>query len=128
MSPRRLQVMSLMARHGRSQLGRIAAELGAARNREMQQFDLADRIDRMMAQTAQPAGEALSRGQLSAAHFMGSTLARQLQDTRAQMSEAQAQRAALEQDLTRQAHRQQVLTERADETRRALMRAREDES
>ena len=73
-------------------------------------------------------GEALSPGQLSAAHFMGSTLARQLQDTRARMSEAQEQRVALEQDLTRQAHRQQVLTERADETRRALVRDREDES
>ena len=128
MSDRKLHLMGLMVKQGRGRMGRLAAELGAARTREMQQFDLADRIDRMLSQASHPAGQALSPGQLNTAHFMGYTLAQQLQTTRDRMTETQAQRAELERDLTRQAHRQQVLTERTDETREALSRHRDDDT
>jgi len=126
MSPRQLHLLSLMATRARGEVGQISAQIGALRHREMQQFDMADRLGRLLQETAQAPAQPMTRGELNAAQFMGRTLVQHLQDTRSQMAQTREERSALEADLSHQARRQTVLDARADETRRALHRARAD--
>jgi chromosome segregation ATPase len=123
MSPRQLHLLSLMATRVRGEVGQISAQIGALRHREMQQFDMADRLGRLLQETAQAPAQPMTRGELNAAQFMGRTLVQHLQDTRSQMAQTREERNALEADLSHHARRQTVLDARADETRRALHRA-----
>jgi chromosome segregation ATPase len=124
MSPRHLHLLSLMATRARGEVAQVSARIGALRHREMQQFDMADRLDRLLQETAQAPAQPMTRGELNAAHFMGRTLVQHLQDTRSQMAETREVRSALEADLSQHARRRTVLDARADETRRALQEAR----
>jgi len=128
MSPRQLHLLSLMARRARGEVGQISSSLGELRNREMDQFDMADRLGQLLRDTTLPASRPMTRGTLSTVQFMGQTLMQHLEETRAQMALTQEQRAALEADLQFHARRQSVLDARAHETRRALLAAREDAS
>lgn len=128
MSHRQLHLLSLMARRARGEVGQLSASIGELRSREMHQFDMADRLGQLLQDTAQPASQPMTRGALSAAHFMGHSLMQHLQATRAQMALTQEQRAVLEADLQFHARRQSVLDARAHETRRALLEEREERS
>lgn len=124
MSARQHRILSLMARQENRELGHLSMQLGSLRSREVQEFDMADRLGQMLDQTAQPPAQPMTTGQLSTAHFMGCTLVQQLEATRSQMARTREQREALEQDVTQHQRRQQILRERADTSRRAMIEAR----
>ncbi|MGX0974915.1 protein subunit release factor B [Roseovarius sp. MBR-51] len=126
MSARQHRILTLMARQENRELGHLSMQLGHLRSREMQQFDMADRLGQMLDQSAQAPSQPMTPGQLSTAHFMGRTLVQQLEATRSQMARTREQRAALEQDLSQHQRRQQILQERADLSRRAQLQARAD--
>lgn len=124
MSARQHRILSLMARQENRELGHLSMQLGSLRDREMQEFDMADRLGQMLDQTAQAPALPMTTGQLSTAHFMGRTLVQQLEATRSQMARTREQREALEQDVSQHQRRQQILRERADLSRRAMIEAR----
>ncbi|WP_417727049.1 hypothetical protein [Roseovarius sp.] len=126
MSARQHRILSLMARQENRELGHLSMQLGSLRNREMQEFDMADRLGQMLDQTAQAPAQPMTTGQLSTVHFMGRTLVQQLESTRSQMARTKEQRVALEQDFSQHQRRQQILNDRADQSRRALLSARAD--
>lgn len=124
MSPRRLRVLSLMAKQEKQHIGQAAARLKELRDRELQQFDLADRLAQMIEQTAPAAAGPVTIGQLASSSWMGKQLVQQLEQTRSQMDLTRQQRQDVEEDLSRRHHREKVLSERAEETRRALIQDR----
>ncbi len=126
MSARQHRILTLMARQENRELGHLSIQLGNLRNREMQEFDMADRLGQMLDQSAQVPAQPMTPGQLCTAHFMGRTLVQQLEATRSQMARTREQRAALEQDLSEHQRRQQILQERADLNRLAQLQARAD--
>lgn len=120
MTARRAEVLTLMQRKARCDMGRMGAALGTLRSREMQEFDLLDRLARMLDISARPEAGPMTPGQLASAHYMGRTLTEQMSLTEAQMSRTRQERAALEHDLAQQQRRARVLADHAAELRRDL--------
>jgi hypothetical protein len=118
MTARKIRIMSLMAKQEQRQVGQLAVELGDLRSREMQQFDMLDRLNQILEQTGAAPREAMTPGQLKTRHFIGSTLVQQLEDMRGQMAETQVQRQEVEADLSHHHQRGRILNDRIDQTRR----------
>lgn len=118
MTARKIRIMSLMAKQEQRQMGRLATQLGELRSREMQQFDMLDRLNRILEQAGTAPREAMTPGQLRTRHFIGSTLVQQLEDMRGRMAETQVQRQEVEADLGQHHQRGRILNDRIDETRR----------
>lgn len=118
MTARKIRIMSLMAKQEQRQVGQLAVELGDLRSREMQQFDMLDRLNQILEQTGAAPREAMTPGQLKTRHFIGSTLVQQLEDMRGQMAETQVQRQEIEADLSHHHQRGRILNDRIDQTRR----------
>ena len=126
MSPRHLRLLTLMSRRAHGDVAKTSAEIGQLRNREIQQFDMMDRLGRILEDSSRPAAAPMRAGELSAAHFMGQTLAQHIRETRQQMARAQERRVALQQTLNAQAQRQAILAERAEMTRRSIADAQSE--
>lgn len=118
MTARKIRIMSLMAKQEQRQMGQLASQLGALKTREMQQFDMLDRLNQILEQTGTAPREAMTPGQLRTRHFIGSTLVQQLEDMRGRMAETQSQRQEVEADLSHHHQRGRILNDRIDQTRR----------
>lgn len=118
MTARKTRIMSLMAKQEQRQVGQLAEQLGDLKTREMQQFDTVDRLNQILEQAGTPLQEAMTPGQLKTRHFIGSTLAQQLEDIRGKMAETRVQRQEVEADLNHHHQRRRVLNDRIDQTRR----------
>ncbi|MFD0857501.1 hypothetical protein [Roseovarius aquimarinus] len=126
MSARRAHLLSLMELRARSELGRTGAALGDLRQRELQQFDLMDRLGRMLELSAQHGAEPMSPGALASAHYLGHTLSRELSATQERMRRTREEREALEHELARQHQRARVLGDHAGTARLAIRREAEE--
>ena len=122
MTARKIRIMSLMAKQEQRRMGRLSAQLGDLRSREMQQFDMLDRLNQILEQTGTAPRETMTPGQLRTRHFIGSTLVQQLEDMRGRMAETQSQRQEIEADLSHHHQRGRVLNDRIDQTRREVDR------
>lgn len=118
MTARKIRIMSLMAKQEQRQVGQLASQLGDLRSRELQQFDMLDRLNRILEQTGTAPRETMTPGQLRTRHFIGSTLVQQLEDMRGRMAETQVQKQEVEADLTHHHQRGRILSDRIDQTRR----------
>ena len=118
MTARKIRIMSLMAKQEQRQVGRLASRLGDLKSREMQQFDMLDRLNQILEQTGTAPRETMTPGQLRTRHFIGSTLVQQLDQMHSQMAETQSQMQEVEADLTHHHQRGRILTDRIDQTRR----------
>ena len=118
MTARKIRIMSLMAKQEQRQMGRLSAQLGDLRSREMQQFDMLDRLNQILEQAGTAPREAMTPGQLKTRHFIGSTLVQQLEEVRGRMVETQTRRQEVEADLSQHHQRGRVLGDRIDQTRR----------
>ncbi len=120
MTARKIRIMSLMAKQEQREVGQLASQLGDLRSRELQQFDMLDRLNRILEQTGTAPREAMTPGQLRTRHFIGSTLVQQLEDMRGRMAETQVQKQEVEADLTHHHQRGRILSDRIDQTRREV--------
>ena len=118
MTARKIRIMSLMAKQEQRQVGRLASRLGDLKSREMQQFDMLDRLNQILEQTGTAPRETMTPGQLRTRHFIGSTLVQQLDQMHSQMAETQSQMQEVEADLTHHHQRGRILIDRIDQTRR----------
>jgi uncharacterized protein involved in exopolysaccharide biosynthesis len=118
MTARKIRIMSLMAKQEQRQVGQLASLLGDLRTRELQQFDMLDRLNQILEQTGTTTREAMTPGQLKTRHFIGSTLVHQLEEMRGRMAETQVQRQEVEADLSHHHQRGRILSDRIDQTRR----------
>ena len=121
---RRLRLLSLMALQERQQMGLASSRVQNLRNQETRQFDMADRLGGLLDRTTAGTGQPLSHGQFCADQFMRLTLASQLEQVRTDMDQTRRQRKAAEQDLSHHHQKEQVLSERAKDTHRAMLRDR----
>jgi len=124
MSPRRANLYSLMARKQQTQLSRIANALNVENARQMQQFDMADRLRQMLEENnlqSDGGNHPLTLGQLATAHSMGQLLVKQLEQTNHELDEGQKRQSALKKDMAQVGQRERILKERAEEARRAAM-------
>jgi ribosomal 50S subunit-associated protein YjgA (DUF615 family) len=118
MTARKIRIMSLMAKQEQRQAGQLAMQLGDLKTREMQQFDMVDRLNQILEQTGNAPRETMTPGQLRTRQFIGSTLVQQLEDMRGQMAETQVQRQQVEAGLSHHHQRGRILNDRIDQTRR----------
>lgn len=129
MSPRRANIYSTMARKQQTQLSRIANELNQETARQLQQFDMADRLQQMLDETtlhAASIGAPMTLGQLTTAHSMGQMLVKELERTHQELDAAQERQTALKRDMAQVGQRERILKERAEEARRAAMVENQD--
>ncbi|MFA8388029.1 MAG: hypothetical protein ACEPO2_20610 [Pelagibaca sp.] len=118
MTARKIRIMSLMAKQEQRQVGQLALQLGDLKTREMQQFDMLDRLGQILEQTGTAPREVMTPGQLRTRHFIGSTLVQQLEEMRGRMAETQTRRQEVEADLSHHHQRGRILGDRIDQTRR----------
>jgi chromosome segregation ATPase len=118
MTTRKIRIMSLMAKQEQRQIGQLASQLEDLRSREMQQFDMIDRLNNILEQAGAAPPEAMTPGQLRTWHFIGNTLVQQLEEVRGQMVEIQSRRRQVEADLSQHHQRGRILNDRIDQTRR----------
>jgi len=118
MTARKIRIMSLMAKQEQRQAGQLAKQLGDLKNRQMQQFDMVDRLNQVLEQAGTPPREAMTPGQLKTRQFIGSTLVQQLEEMRGRMAETQVQRQEVEAGLNHHHQRGRILTDRIDQTQR----------
>lgn len=117
MTARKIRILSLMAKQEQRQMGKLASQLGTLQSREIQQFDMLDRLNQILEQTEDAPREAMTPGQLRTRQFIGSTLVQQLEDMRDRMAEIQLQRQEVEAELSYHHQRDRTLHERIDQTR-----------
>lgn len=120
MSARRLRILQLMAQREQREIGLASAQLGALRQHAAQQFDLVDRLDQLIAQSAVPAASTVSRGNLLTSQFLQQAMLTQRDAAAAQLSALHS--ACQDQMATLGAHQQRrtVLSDHAEATRRSL--------
>lgn len=124
MSPRRVKILALMAQKERRDLSTAAIALNDVARRQMQHFDMADRLSSLLNQTATTDSKPMSRGQLQTAMWMGQTLTQQLNITHSQLAEIQEERKVIEHNVAHHSVRERILSERALEARQIMLRER----
>lgn len=124
MSPRKVKILSLMAQKERRDLSTAAVALNDVARRQMQHFDMVDRLSNLLNQTSTTGSAPMSRGQLQTAMWMGQTLTQQLNITHSQLAEIQEERKVIEHHVAHHSVRERILSERALEARQIMLRER----
>ena len=119
MSDRRWRLLRLMAQRENQELGVASARLADLRSREMQQYDLIDRLDTLLAHSDLPDHRAISRGDLFTSRFLQQAMVAQrdtaLGDLQRLHSACQTQLAT----MGRHQQRKTVLDDQAKAAERA---------
>lgn len=115
MSERRERILGIMNRQTRAQAGKLSARLAELRDREYQEFDLADRV-RQMREHARLGKETTGHeGDLKWAVFVGVTLTKQLSASTQRSAKMRGERAALEAELSKLMMREKSIRENLEE-------------
>lgn len=117
MSPkRRERILSVMAMKERQKAAGLARDLQDEEAQVLRNFDLNDRLGQMIDQGRLTNG-ACTLGQLTGALWLGPRLQAERNNAQGRIDEAQTRANELRTSLTQCKHREQVVSDRADEAR-----------
>lgn len=120
MTHRRLRILQLLVQREQRDIGKISAQIRGLREDEINQFDLVDRLDNLLAQCAPTDRKPISRGSMMTMQFLQKTMLTQRETVQTQLDGLRADRRRKTAQLVAHQQRKIILEEHADTVHRAI--------